>query len=151
MQEIRVPLLVRISDTPYLAQGQKLKKQTNKLWITGTSKRVHWGEDLFSFFLAAPCGLWDLSSLTRNWTQTTAVKPRNPNHWATSCWGFFVPLYQPLLELSRRHVSLASLWVYEIAFTQILVDNVYSLGIHVALSGWVVQAQFEWMVKKECA
>ena len=32
-------------------------------------------------FLAAPCGLQDLSSLTRDRTQALAVKMTNPNHW----------------------------------------------------------------------
>ena len=30
-----------------------------------------------------PCGLQDLSSLTRHWTQATAVKAPSPNHWTT--------------------------------------------------------------------
>ena len=33
------------------------------------------------FFLAALHSLQDLSSLTRDWTQTTAVKVPSPNHW----------------------------------------------------------------------
>ena len=32
------------------------------------------------FFLAVPCSLQIVSSLTRDWTQTTAVKALNPNH-----------------------------------------------------------------------
>ena len=80
--------------------------------------RVHWGENLFFFFGFMLCSLRALSSLTRNWTQATAVKPRNPNHWATSCWGFFVPLYQPILKLSRRHDSPDSLWDVQ--------DSIYS-------------------------
>ena len=35
----------------------------------------------YFFFLATPCGLWDLSSLTRDGTWATAVKAPNPNHW----------------------------------------------------------------------
>ena len=57
----------------------------------------------------------------------------------------------PFLNSQEDMFFLLPFEVYEIALTQILVDNVYSLGIHVALSGWVVQAQFEWMVKKEYA
>ena len=38
---------------------------------------------LVIYFLAAPRGLWDLSSPTRDWTQTMAVKAQNPNHLAT--------------------------------------------------------------------
>ena len=34
-------------------------------------------------FLAIPCGLCDLSSLTRGWTRATAVKAPSPNHWTT--------------------------------------------------------------------
>ena len=33
-----------------------------------------------SFLLAAPCGLWDLSSPTRGWTWAKAVKAQNPSH-----------------------------------------------------------------------
>ena len=36
--------------------------------------------NVFFFFLAKPSGLWDLSSLTRDWTWAMAVKARNPNH-----------------------------------------------------------------------
>ena len=36
------------------------------------------------FLLSAmPCGLWDLSSLIRDSTWTTAVKAQTPNHLAT--------------------------------------------------------------------
>ena len=34
-----------------------------------------------TFFLFCPQGLWDLSSLTSNWTQATAVKVLSPSHW----------------------------------------------------------------------
>ena len=30
-----------------------------------------------------PRDLWDLSSPTRDWTRPTAMKARNPDHWAT--------------------------------------------------------------------
>ena len=35
----------------------------------------------FLLFLATWHGLWDLSSLTRDWTWATAVKAPSPNHW----------------------------------------------------------------------
>ena len=35
------------------------------------------------YILAEPCGLQDLSSLTGDWTQATAVKAGNPNYLAT--------------------------------------------------------------------
>ena len=35
------------------------------------------------FFLAVPCSLQDCSSLTRYWTQATAVNTPSLNHWAT--------------------------------------------------------------------
>ena len=105
------------------------------------------GRRLVFLFLAAPCGLWDLSSLARNWTQATTVKPGNPNHWATTCWGFFnlctfVPTRPPphSWNLKKTWFSCFPLGVFETAFTQILVVNVHPLGIHVVLSGWVVQA-----------
>ena len=33
--------------------------------------------------MATPCGLWDLSSPTRNRTLVPAVKAPSPNHWTT--------------------------------------------------------------------
>ena len=36
-----------------------------------------------NFILAVLCGLWDLSFLTRDWTQVSAVKAPNPKHWTT--------------------------------------------------------------------
>ena len=30
---------------------------------------------------AMPCSLWDLSSVTRDWTLAMAAKAQNPNHW----------------------------------------------------------------------
>ena len=35
------------------------------------------------FFLATPPGLWDLSSLTRDWTWEPVVKAPSPNHYTT--------------------------------------------------------------------
>ena len=35
------------------------------------------------YFLVAPCGLWDLSFLTRDRTRAMAMKVWNPNHQAT--------------------------------------------------------------------
>ena len=37
-----------------------------------------------SWFLAAPCDLWDFSFPTRDWTQATAVTAQNPNPEATT-------------------------------------------------------------------
>ena len=36
---------------------------------------------IYSFINNAPRGLWDLSSLTRDWTHATAVNALRPNHW----------------------------------------------------------------------
>ena len=33
-------------------------------------------------FIAVPCGLQDVRSQTRDWTQALAVKAQNPNHKA---------------------------------------------------------------------
>ena len=44
--------------------------------------RAHNIETLF-LLSAMPHGLWDLSSLTRDSTWTTAVKAQDPNHLAT--------------------------------------------------------------------
>ena len=38
---------------------------------------------VFFVFLAAPRGLGDLSSPTRDWTQAPAVKASSSNHWTT--------------------------------------------------------------------
>ena len=57
---------------------------------------------LFCFCLAAPRGLWDLSSQTRdwNWALRLAVKTWSPNHWITRkfppslvlyAWGLTMP------------------------------------------------------------
>ena len=46
-------------------------------------------------------------------------------------------------------ILLLSFGVYDTAFTQILLVNVYPSGIHVALSGWVGTGSLEWLVKKE--
>ena len=35
----------------------------------------------FYLFYAEPHGLWDFSSLTRDWTQTLEVKAQSPHHW----------------------------------------------------------------------
>ena len=39
------------------------------------------GALLFSFFLAPLHSLWDLSSLTREWTWAPAMRTSSPNHW----------------------------------------------------------------------
>ena len=36
------------------------------------------------FFLAVLHDLWDLSSPTRDWTRSLAVRTQSPNHWTTS-------------------------------------------------------------------
>ena len=135
-----------------LLHGRKQKKQTNKLWLKGLQTEDPLGRKLVFLFFAIPRGLWDLNSLIRNWTQATGVKPRNPNYCATSCWGFFVPLHlytKPFLNSQEDLILLLSSGVYDTAFTQILVVNVYPLGIHVALSGWVVQAYLNgWSRRK---
>ena len=35
------------------------------------------------FFQATSCSLWDVSSLTRDWTCALAVKVQSSNHWTT--------------------------------------------------------------------
>lgn len=64
------------------------------------------------------------------------MKPRNPNHWATS-------------ELPKDVFLLFALRMSETAFTQILVINVHPLRTHVARGGGSGTGSFEWMVKKE--
>ena len=38
---------------------------------------------LLLLFLALPCAFWDLSSLTRDWTQALGNKSRESYHWPT--------------------------------------------------------------------
>ena len=38
---------------------------------------------LFLHLLASPCGMSDLSSLARDWTQVPAVEAWSPNHWTS--------------------------------------------------------------------
>ena len=73
-------------------------------WLSGANsgdqgsyspeKSVH---SLFFPPLAAPCGLQDLSSLTRDQTQAPAVKVPSPNHWTTKEFPFFF-FFRPFLE-----------------------------------------------------
>ena len=47
-----------------------------------------------STFFFLPCSLWNLSSPTRDWTQTAEVKAQNPKLWATrelSCYLLIIP------------------------------------------------------------
>ena len=49
------------------------------------SRRISFKGLFFIYLLsAALCGLRDLSSLNRGWTQDTAVKTHNPHHKATT-------------------------------------------------------------------
>ena len=50
------------------------------------------GARVYFFLLAAPLGLQDLISLTRDRTHALAVKAQNPNHW--NCQG--IPSGLPL-------------------------------------------------------
>ena len=47
------------------------------------------------FFLMVSCGLWDLTSSTRDWTLPLAMKVWNPNHWTA----------KKLLNCSSLHLS----------------------------------------------
>ena len=49
-----------------------------RLWA-----RIIESSNVFVFFLATPCGLQDLSFLTRDQTWVQAVKAPSPNHWTT--------------------------------------------------------------------
>ena len=51
----------------------------------------------FSSNLAAPCGLWDLSSLTRYHTQTLAMEVLRPNHWTSRECPLFATTDDPTL------------------------------------------------------
>ena len=56
-----------------------------------------------SFFLAAPCGFQDLSSLTRNQTQAPAVEAQSPNHLTTRGFPPLPLLYIvfPIIDISH--------------------------------------------------
>ena len=49
------------------------------IWTASLFKK----KKAFFFFLTAPQGLWNLSSLTRDQTQASAVKVQSPNDWPT--------------------------------------------------------------------
>ena len=49
----------------------------------------------FFFFLAAQCGIQDLSSLTRDQTCTSAVEAQSPNHWTIRK---FLPAHNFLID-----------------------------------------------------
>ena len=67
----------------------------------------------FFFFFASPCGLWDLSSLTRELTWVTAENVLSPNHWAAREFLdliiFYPPIYHSSIPLSR-HLLQKDLW-----------------------------------------
>ena len=62
-----------------------------------------------SFFLATPRGLWELSSLTRDWTLATAVKAQNLrlplDYQETLKWIIFVTVTPPLIISTKGTVT----------------------------------------------
>ena len=57
----------------------------------------------FLFFLISPCSLWDVSSLTRDWTQALAVKVLRPNHWTARGYpGLLFKIFIELLDYSFK-------------------------------------------------
>ena len=132
-----------------LLHHQKQKKQINKLRVTGTSKRVHCGEDLFSIFWLHHVAY----GISVPWP---GIEPR-PQQWNPGILTTGPPvvggsLYlctNPFLNSQKDMLLLLPFGVYETAFTQILVVDVYPSGVHVALSGWVVQAHLNgWSRRK---
>ena len=71
-------------------------------------------------FLAALHSLWDLSSLTRDRTHTTAVKAWSPNHWTAREFPSTVFLF-----LASISVSLPRLWAVPWNHTHVLDAEFY--------------------------
>ena len=60
----------------------------------------------FKKFLAAPHSMWDLSSRTRNQTQTLCIGRRNLNHWPTREAPGKLTQKESLLYIELQLVSL---------------------------------------------
>ena len=57
------------------------------------------------FFLAAPRGTWDLSSLTTDWTCASALEASNLNHWAArNCELAYSVMPPPILQVLTGHL-----------------------------------------------
>ena len=102
--------------------------------------RVHWGENLFFFFW-----LYHIAyGISVPWP---GIEPR-PQLWNLGILttgppvvGGSLYLYtNPFLNSQKDMILLLPFGMYKTAFTHILVVNYHPLGIHVALSGWMVQA-----------
>ena len=81
-------------------------------------------------FLAVPLVLWDLSTLTRDWTWDMAVKVPSPNHWTTREFpGFvFVGLFSFLTDLHLL-TSYSNLTESKVDFSISSFISVYTLCI----------------------
>ena len=77
----------------------------------------------FFFFLVVPCGLWDLSPLTRDWTQATEVKAWNPNHQATR---------ELSVGLSGKLILLKYSW-----FTMLYISGFFHVCMHISQPRWI--------------
>ena len=110
--------------------------------------RVHWGENLFFLFW-----LYHVAyGISVPWP---GIEPR-PQLWNLGILttgppvvGGSLYLYtNPFLNSQEDMILLLPFGMYETAFTHILVVNYHPLGIHVALSGWMVALSF-WMDGQE--
>ena len=73
-------LLLGIFPTQGLKLGLLHCRQT-LYRLTHQGSPVIYNINCILFFLATLCDLWDLSSLTRDWTWVLAVEVPSPNHW----------------------------------------------------------------------
>ena len=82
------------------------------------------------FFLAVPCGLWDLSSPPGIEPGPSAVRTRSPNHWTTYVGYLKVELSGHYLEFGIGGGFLASRWGIEIHCVSVCVTALLSRSSH---------------------
>ena len=89
-------------------------KQYFVLWVLlkflmwTTTVCIEFVTTLFLFYVLVlwPWGMWDLSSLTRDWSHTSCIRRQSLNHWTTRevmpfspynlhFWGLLTPLMEP--------------------------------------------------------
>ena len=100
-------------ETIETATGRAMK-QYFALWVLlkflmwTTTVCIEFVTTLFLFYVLVlwPWGMWDLSSLTRDWSHTSCIRRQSLNHWTTRevmpfspynlhFWGLLTPLMEP--------------------------------------------------------
>ena len=132
------------SPIPCSMAKNKRKKQIS--YGLQEPQRGYWGEDLFFFFwlyhvaygISVP---WP-GSEPRPQLWNPGILTTGPPVVGDSLYLSTKPTppHTPFLNSQEDMFLLLPFGVFETTFTQILVVNIHPLGIHVALSGWVVLA-----------